>query len=165
MSSKTGILRKMKANFSSFKDIWLFIQIFLLATLLPVMLRLLSLSRLMRILTPADKTVPNHMDLEKRKDKIVKYTDYILGRHFWIYKSICLKRSLILYHFLRQLGIKVHICFGVKYNEALTDKEAKKKLEGHAWLLYKGDIFLEKNIEAAKTYQMTYCFPVDKNTI
>ncbi len=113
----------------------------------------------MKVITPRDLKVYKNLDLEKSKDKVVKFTDYILSRNLWIYKTKCLKRSLVLYHFLRKLGINVHICFGVRYNEKLPNGEAKKKLEGHAWLLYKGDIFLEKNIEMAKNYKVTYCFP------
>ncbi|TLD42023.1 MAG: hypothetical protein JETT_1732 [Candidatus Jettenia ecosi] len=52
----------------------------------------------------------------------------------------------------------VHVCFGVKYDKVF-EREIKKKLEGHAWLLYHGDIFLERNTEATKTYKLTYCFP------
>ena len=46
----------------------------------------------------------------------------------------------------------------MRYNEGLTNAEIKK-LEGHAWLLYNGTVFLEKNTEIAKTYKITYCFP------
>lgn len=93
------------------------------------------------------------------KDKIVKFTDYILRHNLWTDKNTCLRRSLVLYHFLRKSGINVFVCFGVRYNERLSDREAKKKLEGHAWLLYHGDIFLERNAEVTETYTMTYCFP------
>jgi len=134
-------------------------------TILPSLLKLLSLPRLMKVLTPGDLKVYKNLDSEMAKEKVVKFTDYILSRNFWIYKTKCLKRSLVLYHFLRKSGISVHICFGVRYNEELPDREAKKKLEGHAWLLYNGYIFLEKNIEMTKTYRVTYCFPEEKEQI
>jgi hypothetical protein len=50
----------------------------------------------------------------------------------------------------------------VKYNQQLTEREAKKNLEGHAWLVYNGGIFLERNIEMTMTYKVTYCFPAEK---
>ncbi len=49
----------------------------------------------------------------------------------------------------------VHICFGVRFPDGVS----REKLEGHAWLLYNGDIFLERDIEMAKAYKLTYCFP------
>jgi len=157
MGSQRGILQKFRANFNSFEEIWLFTQIFLLVTVLPFLLKCFSLPRVMKMLAPGDLKV--YKDLEKSKNQVVKFTDYILKHNLWIDKNTCLKRSLVLYHFLRKLGINVHICFGVRYNERLSDREAKKKLEGHAWLLYHGDIFLERNAEVTKTYTMTYCFP------
>jgi len=158
MSKETSILRKIRLNFGSFKDIWLFIRIFLLITLLPAMLRLFSLPMLMKMLTPRDLRVCKDQDSESR-DKIVKFADYLLNRNFWIFRSTCLKRSLILYHFLRKLGINLHVCFGVKYNGKLPDRKTQKKLEGHAWLFYNGNIFLERNAEVTKTYKLTYFFP------
>lgn len=123
------------------------------------MLRFFSIPGLMRIITPRDLEVYQNQEREKLKDKVVKFTDYILGRNFLKCKNTCLKRSVVLYYFLRKLGINVHICFGVRYKEKLCDRVAKNKLEGHAWLLYDGNIFLERNTEITKTYQMTYCFP------
>ena len=158
MNSRIGILRKIRANFSSFEEVWLFIQIFLLVAVLPLMLKLLSIPRLMKVLTPSKFKVYKNQESAKSKDKIVKFVDYILGRNLWIYKSTCLKRSLVLYHFLKRSGIRVHVCFGVRYKEELRTVDAKR-LGGHAWLLYNGNVFLEKNTEIAKTYKMTYCFP------
>lgn len=155
MGSQTGMLKKFRTHFDSFEEIWLFIQIFLLAIVLPFLLKFLSLPRVMKMLAPRSLKVCPNMDM---RDKIVKYTDYILRHNLWIDKNTCLKRSLVLYHFLRKSRINVHICFGVKYNK-LSDNEAKEKLEGHAWLLYRGNIFLERNEEITKTYTMTYCFP------
>ena len=102
--------------------------------------------------------VCKNLDVEKAKYIVVKFTDYILGRNFWIYESTCLKRTLVLYHFLRKSGIGVHVCFGMRYKEELKTLDGKR-LEGHAWLLYNGTVFLEKNTEIAKTYKITYCFP------
>jgi Transglutaminase-like superfamily len=158
---KMEIVRRIRSNFSSFEDIQLFVQVFLFVTILPFLLKLLSIHRLMKVLTPRDLGVYRSPDLERAKEKVIKFTDYILGRNLWVYKSTCLKRSLVLYHFLRRLGINVHICFGVR----LPDGGSKKQLEGHAWLLHDRDIFLERNIEVAKTYKMTYCFPEGREKI
>jgi hypothetical protein len=159
------MVRKIRSNFNSLEEILLFIQVFLLVTILPFLIKLLTVQRLMKVLTPRDIDAYKNLNIEKSRDNIVKFTDYILSRNFWIYKSTCLKRSLVLYQLLRKSGIDVHVCFGVRYNDKLPAGEAGKKLEGHAWLLHKGEIFLEKNVEETKTYKMTYCFPETKSNL
>lgn len=122
----------------------------------------MSLPKLMNVLTPQGPKPHKDMDRERLEGKIVKYTDYILDHNFWIYRRTCLKRSLVLYHFLRRCGIDVHVCFGVRYNENMPNKKEGKNLEGHAWLLYKENIFLEKKADLTRTYRITYSFPGDK---
>jgi hypothetical protein len=161
MDNPNYILGKFRTNFTSFQEIWLFTQIFLLATVLPIMLKLISLPKLMNVLTPQDMSRHKDLDLARLKNKIVKFTDYVLSKNLWIYKRTCLKRSLVLYHFFRKFGINVYVCFGVRYSESVSDKGAKKKLEGHSWLLYKGSMFLEKNADITRTYKITYSFPDD----
>ncbi len=151
--------KKIRRNFDSFGEVLLFLQIFFLITILPFLIKLLTVPQLMKILTPQERRFNGRCDYQEIKDKIVKYTDYILSRNYLVYKNTCLKRSLILYHFLRKVGIDTQICFGVRYKKGLTDTSGGKKLEGHAWLLYNGDIFLETNSEIIETYKMTYCFP------
>ncbi|GIW46955.1 MAG: hypothetical protein KatS3mg078_0832 [Deltaproteobacteria bacterium] len=160
-----GIIRKLNSNFNSVEEVILFFRIFLLITFLPLLTRFLSVPRLMKVITPRNLKVCKNLDEETRIEKLVKFTNYVLSFNFWIYKNTCLKRSLVLYHFLRRSGINVHICFGVRYKDRLPDTEKKKKLEGHAWLLYNGDIFLESNTEITKTYKVTYCFPEVKEEV
>ena len=159
------MVRKIMSNFKSFEEIWLFGQIIFLVTTLPVVLRLLSLPKFMKLFTPRNLKVYDSFDTEGLKYKVVKFTDYVLGRKYLICKNTCLRRSLVLYHFLRKFGIDVNICFGVRYNDKLPAGEAGKKLEGHAWLLYKEEVFLEKNVEETKTYKTTYCFPEIKSKV
>jgi hypothetical protein len=153
------IVRKIKAHFHSYQDIMLFIQIFLLITLLPLIVKHMTVSGMMKILTPKYSKRNNKYDSEHQRRRIETYTAYILSINFWMYKDICLKRSLVLYHFLRKSGLNVHVCFGVRYEEDLKDKGKLNKFEGHAWLLYNGHFFLERNPEETRTYTMTYCHP------
>jgi len=154
------IVRKIRANFHSLEEILMFIHLFFLVTILPLLIRLLTIPQLMKILTPQHGEVKNARNLHDRRDTVVKYADYILSLNFWMYKNTCLKRSLVLYYFFRKLGMDVYICFGVKHKKDLTERETGKRLEGHAWLSHNGDFFLEKNPEETKTYAVTYCFPV-----
>lgn len=155
--------KKIRANFDSLADVFLFLRIFSLATVLPLLVKILSLPGLMELITPRNTAPGTTSSLDGTSGKIEKYTLYILSRDFWIYRNICLKRSLILYHFLRKYGINVSVCFGVKYKKDLSGME-EKKMEGHAWLIYKGEIYLEINPEETKTYKVTYSFPVIKNS-
>jgi hypothetical protein len=156
-----AIIRKIRTNFNSVEDVWLFISILLLVTVLPFPIKFLSLPTLLRILTPLEPKAHRGRNLETIKNKMVKFTDYIFGSNLCIYQPTCLKRSLVLYHFLRKAGFSVHICFGVRF----PNKEEKNRLEGHAWLVYNGEVFLEKSIEMTKTYKVTYCFPeLEKQT-
>ncbi|RJQ18902.1 MAG: lasso peptide biosynthesis B2 protein [Nitrospiraceae bacterium] len=153
------VFKQIRSNFHSAADILLFLRIFSLITILPLLVNYLTVPQLMRALTPAKGASGRKSRSEDLRNKVEKYTDYILDKGILIYRRICLKRSLVLYHFLRKYGIDVHICFGVRYKKA-SDGETKKELEGHAWLLHDGNIFLEKNpAEEINTYKMTYCFP------
>jgi hypothetical protein len=116
----------------------------------------------MKILTPQVKNFNSKLNDQALKDKIIKYTDYILSRNFWMYKSTCLNRSLILYHFFRKLDIDIQICFGIRYKKRSDDTMGKKIIEGHAWLLHNGEFVSEANSEMTRTYKTTYCFP-EKN--
>ena len=160
------ILRKFRSEFNSFRDVYLFFQILLIITLLPILFRLLSLPGLIKKFTPRSVKYQENASLKKTTDKIVKFIDFILKRDFGRYKeNTCLKRSLVLYYYLRKHGIDVHICFGVKYDDKATNTEEKNRLIGHAWLLYNGNILLEKNAAETKTYKVTYSFPEDENKV
>lgn len=50
MDSQAGMVKKFRANFDFFEEIWLFIQIFLLATVLPFLLKFQSLPGVMKML-------------------------------------------------------------------------------------------------------------------
>ena len=46
--------------------------------------------------------------------------------------GLCLRRSLLRYHYLRQLDVPVTVLFGAKF--APGDSPLAKKITGHAWL-------------------------------
>jgi hypothetical protein len=156
-------IRKAKENFKSFEEIRLFVSIFLFLSIIPFLIKVLSIPRLMTLITPKETKTYKKLNTEGLMERVVKYTDFILGLNFLIYKPKCLKRSIILYHYLRQAGISVYICFGVRLNDRNTDMLSTERLEGHAWLLHDGQIFLEKDIEMTKTYKMTFRFPTNND--
>ncbi|MBI5664180.1 MAG: lasso peptide biosynthesis B2 protein [Nitrospirae bacterium] len=156
-------IKKIRSNVNSLEDVGLFLQIFFLITILPLLVKFMTVPQLMKTLTPKNLKDNSKCDLNEMRDKIEKYTLYILSKDFWMYKNICLKRSLVIYHFLRKYGMYVTICFGVRYINERPGNAEIKKMEGHAWLVYNGDIFLEKNVEETKTYRMTYCYPKNED--
>jgi hypothetical protein len=151
------ILRKLRDNFNSSQDVLSFMQVFLLITVLPILVKMVALPRLMKFLSRSSRGA-GIGNKEVYKNKIVKFTDYLLARNFWIYRNTCLKRSLVLYHFLHPVVPELGICFGVRVEEdAVCDNQ--KRLDGHCWLVRNGEVFLEKKPDLPIKYLVTYRFP------
>ncbi len=150
ITSHSVYLKKFRTNFRSGSDVWLFIHIFTLVTLLPFLLHVWSLKRLARVLTPRNKPKRGLYDEFSYIDQIVNYTDFILRRGIWIYRPNCLKRSLILYHFLSKQGCDIQLCLGVR--------KTQEKLFGHAWLVRYGQVYLEHPSIDVSTYTITCSF-------
>lgn len=159
------ITEKIKCNFTSVREFWLFTRIFFLATLLPPMLKYLPLSMSLRLLTPNNCKKVTDFERDYLKEKIIKYTEFILSWNFLVWKKICLRQALVLFHFFYQIGLDIQIFFGVRENPNLSGKAAKKMLQGHAWLVSNGKIYLEINDDYINTYAVTYRFPFDENML
>jgi len=67
-------------------------------------------------------------------DKIVRFANFATSRNGFSGKSTCLKRSLLLYHFLGKAGMDIEINLGVKKANGL---------QGHSWLTSGGKVFLD----------------------
>lgn len=52
--------------------------------------------------------------------------------------GICLKRSLVRYHYLSQIGVPLEVVFGARFVEG-----EQKDVTGHAWLEQNGEIYWE----------------------
>jgi hypothetical protein len=85
-----------------------------------------------------------------RVGKIVRYTDFLIWRNIPILKGACLKRSLILYHFLCKEGLQVAINIGVA-------KEGGD-LIGHSWLTLDGAPYYETR-EHAERFKVVLHYP------
>ncbi len=53
--------------------------------------------------------------------------------------GICLKRSLVRYHYLSQIGVPLEIVFGARF----VAGEKKNDVTGHAWLEQAGQVYWE----------------------
>jgi Uncharacterised nucleotidyltransferase/Transglutaminase-like superfamily len=150
--------RKLKDNFNSPREVLLFARIFLLITVLPVLVKFLPLPRLMTFLSRDASRVAGIGDTKAYTERIIKFTDYLLAWNFWIYRRTCLKRCLVLYHFLYPVIPRLDICFGVKTKkDAVSDK--RRGLDGHSWLVRNGEVYLEDKPDLVKKYVVTYGFP------
>jgi hypothetical protein len=155
------MIAKLKRNISSWQDVWLFYQVLFLITVLPILIKCHTLPGLLNRLTPSSKKSKVVLDVDETRKKIIKYTDFVLGWRFGVWKLTCLKRSLVLYHLLRATGMSVQICFGIRLPDSTDRQFDHGHLEGHAWLRYNEDLFLEIDPDMTRTYKETYRYPVD----
>lgn len=154
------MIAKVKRNITSWWDIWLFYRVFALITVLPILIKWHTLPGLLKQLTPSSRKPIRVFDVDEVRNKTIKYTDFILGWRLGVWKLTCLKRSLVLYHFLRTFGMPVQICFGIRFPQPSGRQADHGHLEGHAWLHYKGNLFLEIDPGMTCTYKETYRYPV-----
>jgi len=143
------------------KDFILLIRIAFWLAVQPVLIRTMPLDKLMKLLTPAPRT-RRSPEMEK---KAVRYTSFFLGKMTpadpeapktnstnSVVRRSCLKRSMVLYRFLRIAGVPVKIKLGVQKNNG--------KLKGHCWLELGGKPYLQNEDMGYKT---TYTYPPDSS--
>jgi hypothetical protein len=149
--------KRRKVHTDLLEKVSLLANIFILTSLLPILVRFLSLPQLMRFLTPKNITVPKNIEL--RKYRITKFIDYVLNKNFLIWKKTCLKRCLIQYYFLRKMGLQAKIFFGVRFKKLHLNSCCKNEIEGHSWLVLDNNIFFEDDREEVQSYNIIYFFP------
>jgi len=147
-------LKKLFNYFDTPGDVFLFFQILMFLTVLPLLLKLLSLKKLMEVLSSESKK--NNSSAIKA-EKILKLTNLILNSNIFVYRNICLKRSLTLYYFLSRMGQKVNIYYGVKRDTGLKGEHSV--LDGHSWIELNGKIFNDGDKDAPDIYHITYSYP------
>jgi hypothetical protein len=57
--------------------------------------------------------------------------------------GLCLRRSLVRYHFLRRAGVPVKIQFGARF----TGGQADREVTGHAWVMLNGQPYFEASTD------------------
>lgn len=155
----TLLPRRIAANFATRDDLRMFAEIAALATVLPLLLRRYSFAELTQRLSSPTPALSEHPNFSAITAKAEKFTDYILGRRFWIYQPNCLKRSLFLFYVLRKRGIAVQWNLGARFVANDLAANATRKLDGHAWLTYDGKLLLEPHQTLATHYAVTFSFP------
>ena len=132
-------------------EIWLLVRVAGILSILAILQKIFSLEKLLSLLQPDASGKCNRCGSAALElERIVYLTDRLLWQNFWVFRPVCLRRSLVLFRYLRQSGYPVSICFGVS--------NADKTLSGHSWLELDGDVIAERD-EGYKGFQVTYRFP------
>jgi hypothetical protein len=140
-------LARLGAEVHNGFDLILLARIASLAIGLPVLLRVMSLSTLMQIWTPA-RTRRRARAFDA--DRMARLTDLVLAR-LPLARNTCLIRSLVLYRLLRTGGMPARIHFGVR--------QAGRKLTGHSWLTCEGQPLSESPANTA--FSEIHSYPPD----
>lgn len=153
------MISRFKHNFHSLSDLLLFVRIVIWISLVALMLKVLSFSKMLALLTPKKPSSVHAFDRDVLIYKVSTYTDFLLGRNWWIYRMNCLKRALVIFRVLRKYRIDVQICMGVRKGPMTQATQADQSLQGHAWLMIDGQPFLEDSRSMTFTYTPVFSFP------
>lgn len=90
-------------------------------------------------LTPANAGAPEAGQRTIGEDAVRNLADIaaLLDRRSPL--GLCLRRSLVRYHFLRRAGVPVVVNFGARFKDGRPDRE----VTGHAWLTLDGEPYFE----------------------
>ncbi|MBE7472437.1 MAG: lasso peptide biosynthesis B2 protein [Anaerolineae bacterium] len=110
------------------------------------------LPQMMAHLTPPATSNPQNLT----PDDIRRLADALAAWHFRSPLGICLRRSLLRYHFLRQAGLPVSIVFGAR----LKGANEGGGIGGHAWLTL-DDLPYYENAQDYSGFVEMYVYPVD----
>jgi hypothetical protein len=99
------------------------------------------LPEMMNRLTPnwADDEIGGQTSALVSVAEVRELADAVAAWHFRSPLGICLRRSLLRYHFLRRAGVPVQIIFGARFK----DRQEGGGLGGHAWLTLHGVPYYE----------------------
>jgi hypothetical protein len=141
------------------RDWWLMARVFVVASILPIMTRLCSVPRLLRLCAAGAPRPPADVA------RVVTCVDRVLGRHPGLSRSPCLRRSLTLYRFLGATATDLHFCLGVRYTEDPHPARPARRLAGHAWLVRNGVPILEGNHQRVGRFRVIYRYPKSERSV
>lgn len=149
MSERRTFTEKLRRRFPTPGHYLLFFRIAAWSLWLRPLLRLLSLPKLMKVFTPArtDAAIDDQAMVDA--ELIDFYIRVVLRLNPANIGRMCLKRSLLLYRFLRLRGIPARFCIGVR--------PLGENLDGHAWIEINGRHFCD-NLEGVP-FSVTFSHP------
>ena len=113
---------------------------------MPILVWRLSLPDLMKFITPRKNS-----NKKWSSEKLKNWVFFWAGQKRALFQGTCLKRSLVLYRYLRLQGEEARIIFGIRTENG--------ELKGHAWVVVK-----EKPVVEGEdlNYQVIYSYPEPK---
>ncbi len=123
-------------------------HVWLVATLVPLLVRLLPIRFLVRVMTP-----PRWMRLYRKvePERMAAVVAHRLRRPRIMRRRACLRLGLVLYHFLKLAGQPAVLHFGV-YPPSVDPK----RLHGHCWVTV-NDVCLSAPPDQPAAVVMTCC--------
>lgn len=135
------------------RELWLLFRLTLAAAVLPLLVRFLSLPRLVRAFDPGP--VPEaYPPIDPQP--IVDLTDGLLRREIAMFRTNCVKRSLLLFYFLGKAGYPTVIFFGIS--------RQGDDLAGHCWLEHRGEPVAEGD-DPKEAFEITFRYPDAPTTV
>jgi hypothetical protein len=125
---------------------WLLIQAIILFPFLHIALLTVGYSRLHDFVMKTTLLIPSrnvHSEIEALRRAVEISKSISLAAQHGLIKATCLRRSFLLWCFLRKEGIPGQICFGVR--------KINHTLEAHAWVEL-GGIIINDSTEARDNY-------------
>jgi hypothetical protein len=119
------------------------------------------LPEMMAQLTPsslAQKTTNSNKSQSPTAIDIRRLADAVAAWHIYSPLGICLRRSLLRYHFLREVDTPVTIIFGARFK----NRHEGGGIGGHAWLTLDGAPYYERPADYEGFVAM-YVYPVDSD--
>jgi hypothetical protein len=142
--------RDSKKMLKNSTELILVMRIGIFLFVLPLMVRKLQMGELIDRITPAGR---RRREDSPSMERIIYLCERIL-RLFQRagYTYSCLRRCILMYHFLRSYEFPVTINFGAAWDEG--------KLMGHSWLSLDGDIIFDKRENIARFVHF-FSLPMD----
>ena len=111
-------------------------EVCLFSMLVPFIVRFFSFDRALKMVEPGRRWRGCGLPTP---EEVAAFVDRTLGYRLLMRRQLCLRRSLVLYRFLKKLGLNVQINFGV------VPPGRSRRLKAHSWLSLNGKPYLEKS--------------------
>ena len=112
------------------RDAVLRAHVWLLATAIPLLVRILPLPRLLCLLTGTSR---RRLYSGVPAERVIAIVKHRLGRPRNMRRRACLREGLTLYHFLRLAGLPAEVHFGV-----FAPSAEAGRMHGHCWVTVDG---------------------------
>lgn len=130
------------------------------ALIVPPLLRVVSFARVITWLGPRLAPAPPAPPARELDDAaLARWVDGVLRHLPRPWHHSCLKRTVVLYHLLREAGRPVELWIGVR-----RERRSGEPLAAHAWLMRDGTPYLEPDPGVSLAHTLIARFPEPDTT-